>query len=168
MKADQTCWFRIARDIPACEERLHLRCKAKSPAIVRCVQWLDTVWIAREKQATLLVVPDGESEHSAQPMYHFGAVPHIEMQQRLGVGSRTEVDTVFLEFGAKLWIVVDLAVEYDDESTDITNHWLGSSVGKVDDRKPSMPKTAMTVVTPPRPRSIWASCAHRLSGSKEL
>jgi hypothetical protein len=82
-------------------------------------------------------------------MYHLGAVPRVKMQERLRVGSRTETGTVPLEFSAELRIVVDLAVEHDDESTVVTFHRLGSSVGKVDDRKPSMPQTAMPVDTPP-------------------
>jgi hypothetical protein len=84
-------------------------------------------------------------------MYHLGAVPRIEMQERLGVGSGTETGAVSLKFDAQLRIVVDLAVEYDDESTVVTNHWLGSSLGKVDDRKPSVPQTAMPVQAPPGP-----------------
>jgi hypothetical protein len=82
-------------------------------------------------------------------MNHLGTVTRVEMQERLRVGSRPKVGAVHLEFSAELRIVVDLAVEDHDESTIITCHWLGSSVGKVDDRKPSMPHTATPIRAPP-------------------
>ncbi len=56
---------------------------------------------------------------------------------------------VSLEFSAQLRIVVDFAVEHDDETAVAAGHRLGSTVGEVDDRKPSMPEAAMTVRGPP-------------------
>src|ERR1700691_2549074 len=97
----------------------------------------------------LHLVPDSKSEHPTKSMYHLGAMARIEMQEHLGVGGRAEAGAVRLEFGAELRIIVDLAIEYDDETAVFTGHWLGSTVGEVDDRKPSMPEGAMPVRTPP-------------------
>jgi hypothetical protein len=55
-----------------------------------------------------------------------------------------------LELDAQLRVVVDLAVEHDDETAVFTCHRLGSTVGKVDDREPSMPEAATPVRGPPR------------------
>src|ERR1700680_533941 len=128
--------------MPPREQRLDLRGEAKGPAVVRCVEGLDAVRISRQKKATPLLVPDSESKHAPEPMYHLGAITCIEMQERFRVGSRAKVGAVPLELSAELRIVVDLAVEDNDKLTVITCHWLGSSVGKVDDRKPSMAQTA--------------------------
>src|ERR1700732_1305525 len=113
------------------EQRLDLRGEAKGPAVIRCVEWLDPIRIARQEKASPLLGPDSESKHATEPMYHLGAVTSIEVQERLRVGSRAKVGAVLLEFSAELRIVVDLAVENNDESTILTCHWLGSSVGKV-------------------------------------
>jgi hypothetical protein len=82
-------------------------------------------------------------------MYHLGAVTRVEMQEHLRVGGRAKAGALCLEFGTELRIIVDLAIEYDDETAVFTGHWLGSTVGEVDDRKPSMPEGAMPVRAPP-------------------
>src|ERR1700677_2525906 len=97
----------------------------------------------------LHLVPDGKSEHSTKSMDHLGAVTRVEMQQHLRVGGRAEAGAVRLELGTELRIIVDLAIEYDDETAVFTGHWLRSTVGEVDDRKPSMPEGAMSVRAPP-------------------
>src|SRR6202050_2748015 len=111
----------------------------------------------------LRLVPDGKRKHSTKPMYHLGAVTRVEMQQHLRVGARAEAGAVRLEFGTELRIIVDLAIEYDDEAAVFTGHWLGRTVGEVDDRKPSMPESAMPVRAPPGTRPIWAACTHRVT-----
>ncbi len=70
----------------------------------------------------------GESEHATEPMYHLGAVVRVKVQERLCVGGRTEAHAVVFEFRAQLRIVVDLAVEHDDETVVFTCHRLGSTV----------------------------------------
>ena len=82
-------------------------------------------------------------------MHHVGTALRVEMQERLGIGGRAEARTIDLEFCAQLRIIVDFAVEYDDETSVFTGHRLGSAVGKIDDRKPSMPESAMSVHAPP-------------------
>ena len=83
-------------------------------------------------------------------MHHLGAVARVEMQERLRVGGRAEARAVGLEVHAQLRIVVNLAVEHDDETAVFTCHRLGSTVGKVEDREPSMPQAAAPVRGPPR------------------
>ena len=56
---------------------------------------------------------------------------------------------VGLELRAQLRIVVDLAVEHDDETAVFTRHRLGGAVGKVEDRQPTMPEAATPVRAPP-------------------
>jgi hypothetical protein len=66
-------------------------------------------------------------------MHHLGTVARVQMQERLGIGGCAEEHTISLEFCAQLRIVVDFAVEHDDETAVFTGHRLGSTVGKVDD-----------------------------------
>jgi hypothetical protein len=60
MKADEAGWIRGARNLSACEQRLHLRGEAECPSVIRRVQRLDAVRIARQEKSPLLFVPNGE------------------------------------------------------------------------------------------------------------
>src|ERR1700733_10908641 len=97
----------------------------------------------------LRLVPDGKRKHSTKPMYHLGAVTRVEMQEHLRVGGRAEAGAVRLEFGTELRIIVDLAIDCDDEPAVFAGHWLASTGGEGDDRQPSMPEGAMSVRAPP-------------------
>ena len=117
------------------KQRLDLRGEAECPAVVCGVERLDAVRVAREEEAAPCFVPDCECEHAAQPMHHLGAMTRVEVQEHLRIGGRAEARAVGLELDAQLRIVVDLAVEHDDEPAVFTDHRLRSALGEIDDRR---------------------------------
>src|SRR5580658_1913584 len=133
MEADNARRFGLAGNVTARNERLNLRGEAERPAVVCCVERLDAVRIACKEKASPRPVPNSKSEHPAESMNHLGTVARVEMQERFCVGGCAEACAVSLEFCAQLRIVVDFAVEHDDETAVFTGHRLGSTVGKVDD-----------------------------------
>src|SRR5580700_1188374 len=120
MEADHTCRFRVSRNLSARKQCFDLGSKAECPAVVRGVERLNAVGIARQEEATLHLVPDSKSEHATQPVNHPCAVTRVEMQECLRVGGCAEVGAFRLEFSAELRIVVNLAVEHDDKPTVLT------------------------------------------------
>src|SRR5262245_35399768 len=85
-KSNPTRRLLTAADFPPNEQRLNLRCKAESPAIVRIVQRLDAVGITRQQKSVLLSVPQTECKHSAEIIHHCLAFFRIKMKQDLRVG----------------------------------------------------------------------------------
>src|SRR4029077_7364990 len=116
IEADHAGWFRVARNLSAGEQRLDLRGEAECPAVVCGVERLDAVGVAREEEAAPRLIPDGECEHAAELVHYLGAMTRVEVQERLRVGGGAEARAVGLELGAQLRIVVDLAIEHDDET----------------------------------------------------
>ncbi len=123
----------VARNPAAREQCLDLRGEAERPAVVCGVERLDAVGVAGEKELAPLLVPDRESEHAAQPVHHRSAVARVEVQQRFGIGGRAEAHALGLEFGAQRPVIVDLAVEGDDDVAVGAGHRLGGAVGQVED-----------------------------------
>ena len=62
------------------------------------------------------------------------------MQQDLGVGLASENVALCLETAAQFAIVVNLAVEGDDQLAVGADHRLGAGVGEIDDREPPVPE----------------------------
>src|SRR2546430_6683187 len=149
MEANNAGRFRVARNMLAREQRLDLRSKAECPAVVCCVERFDAVGVACKEDAAPHLVPDCECEHATEPMHHLGAVARVEVQERLRVGGRAEACTLGFELHTQLRIIVNLDIEHNDGAAALSCHRLGSAVGKIDDRKASMPQAAMPVPTPP-------------------
>src|SRR5580693_8478503 len=78
MEADHTRWFRVARNVAACKQRLNLGGKAERPSVVCGVKRLDAVRIACKEKATPRPIPYDESKHATEPMHHVSAVMRIE------------------------------------------------------------------------------------------
>src|SRR5206468_3606446 len=112
------------RNSSASEQGLYLRPKAKCPAVVRGVEWLDAVKITREKDCALRFIPDHEGEHPAKLLHHLGAVTRIQMQQHLGVGRRSETNSASFEFFPQSGVVIDLPIKYNDEAAVFAGHRL--------------------------------------------
>ena len=90
------------------------------------------------------------------------------MQQHLRIGGRAETHAFGLELLAQRRIVVDLAVEDDDEPSVFADHWLRSALREIEDGKPAMAKTAPPILTPPDPRSVRPASTHRLPRREQL
>ena len=168
MKAGNPRRLGIARNPAAREQCLDLRGEAKSPAVVCGVERLDAVGVAGKKEFAPHSIPDGEGEHAAQPVHHRGAVARVEVQKRLRIGGRAEARAGSLEFCAQRLVVVDLAVEGDDNIAVHTRHRLGCAIRQVEDRQPPMPKPAAPAGAPPDARPVGSAGAHRIAGRDQL
>src|SRR5262249_27258005 len=115
MEAYEPSRLWVSRDAIAREQRLDLRCKTECPTVIRSVKRLDTVSVAREKQAVAFCVPHRECEHAAQTVHHLGAVLRIEVQQHFCIGARAESRSLSLEIPSQLRMIIDFAIKYDDE-----------------------------------------------------
>ena len=83
--------------------------------LLRVVKRFDAEEIARAEKLACRAVPDGEREHAAQSVEHAFAPCEIAREQHFRVGFRLELPALRLEFGAKVLVVVDFAVEHDGE-----------------------------------------------------
>ena len=79
------------------------------------VEGLDAEEVARAEQLVLGAIPNGEGEHAAQLVEHVLAPCKVRHKQNLGVGVLLERPTFGFELRAQIAIVVNLAVENDDE-----------------------------------------------------
>jgi hypothetical protein len=78
-------------------------------------------------------IPQGKGVHAAQLLQHGRALGLVEVQQHLGVGAGAEDVALRLQLAAQLAVVVDLAVEGDDELAVGTHHGLCAALAEVDD-----------------------------------
>ncbi len=98
MKAGNSRRLGIARNAAAREQSLDLRGEAERPAVVCGVERLDAVRVASMKELVPVLIPDRETEHTAQPVHHRCAVARVEVQKRLRIGGRPEARAGSLEF----------------------------------------------------------------------
>lgn len=101
-------------------------------------------------------------------MHHFEAVVRVQVQQHFRIRVRSKSDSARFERSAQRGIVVDLAIEYNNQAAIIADHGLGRAVGQIENRKPAMRKTATTIRAPPRSRTIRPPGPHRFPSSQEL
>ena len=105
----------VATDVRQLEQARDLGCPREAMRAERPVDRLLAVAIASEQQLALLLVPDREREHAAQHRGRLVAVLLPEMGDDLDVGVAAEAVTARLEILAQLDVVVDLAVDGDDD-----------------------------------------------------
>src|SRR5262249_9189330 len=128
----------IPRDAAARHEGLDLGSKAQCRPIVRIVQRLDPIWITRQQQLLLLAIPYTEREHAPSLAEHLVAQLSIEVQQDLGIRIAPECVALRLQSGPQRAIVVDLAVESNDQPAIRSLHWLGAARRQIDNREAAM------------------------------
>jgi hypothetical protein len=93
--------------------------------------------VARERQALLLPVPHGESEHSAQVgEAALEPLTREKAQQHLGIRVAAKTLALRLERVTELLEVVDLPVENDDVTSVGRRHRLVPRLGQIDDGEP--------------------------------
>jgi hypothetical protein len=71
--------------------------------------------VTREHQPPTLLVPEREREHTPQPLDALDPELLVEVHDHFGVGARGELVTLGGQLFAQLEVVVDLAVEYDND-----------------------------------------------------
>ncbi len=131
------------------QERLGLRREEKEPVAVPVVERLLPEPVARDEQAALGVVPDGEGEHPGEPFHARFAVDRVRVQDHLGVAPRAEPAPGRHELGAELAEVVDLAVEDDPVAPGLVAHRLPSG-HEIDDRQAGHSEPDLTGGVDPR------------------
>jgi hypothetical protein len=95
--------------------------------------------VAREQQPAAPPVPDGEGEHPPELGDHPLAVLLVEMDQRLGVGPGAELVALGHQRAAQLLVIVDLAVEHQQDAAIFVGHRL-MAAGHVHDTEPPHPQ----------------------------
>ena len=104
------------------------------------IKGLDPESIPRQKDVAAHVVPDTEGEHAVQVQRQVAPPLLVAVHEHLGVrvvGEEAVART--LELGAKLAMVVDLAIEHDDGAAFGVGHGLRAA-GVVEDRQPPVAK----------------------------
>ncbi len=138
-----------ARDGRVAEERLGLRREEEQPIVMPVVERLFPQPIARQEQAALGIVPDGEGEHAGEAVDARLAVDGVRVQDHLGVAPRSEPTPTGLQLGAQLAEVVDLAVEDDPVPPGGVAHRLPAG-HEIDDRQTGHPETDVAGGVDPR------------------
>jgi hypothetical protein len=158
-------WFPRNTGVP--KKCLDFRCKCQLACcgIEPVIERLDAESIARNEQPLLTDIPDGKSEHAAQPCGHRFAPLLVPVDDNFGIRSRPERVTTSDELGAQLGKVIDFAVEDYADRLVFVEHWL-SAAGDVNDCEPPMPQAAMCSVPETLPvgtpvRDSVRHCAHR-------
>jgi hypothetical protein len=142
--------------------------EAQGPAVVRVIQRLDAVGVAREQQAVRPRVPQREGEHAAQAAHHRGTVTAIQVQQHLGVGMGAELDAGALELAAQLGVVVDLAVEADHQRAVRRVHRLGARRAEIEDGEAPVAEADPPVVADPHARTVGAALDHGVAHPQQF
>ena len=97
---------------------------------------LDPEAVAPEEEDVTVDVDDREREHAAEPAEHVAAVLLVEVGKDLGVAAAAEAMAPALEVASQLVMVVELAVEDDDDRSVLVRHRLVAQRRQVDDPEP--------------------------------
>ena len=103
----------LAADPREREETFQLGGKGEARAVAGVVERLLAEVVAREEQAVLPRVEEGEGEHAAQFSKHGVAVLFVQMHEDFGVALRAKNMACGEEVAAEFEVVVDFAVEDD-------------------------------------------------------
>ena len=109
------------------------------------VERLDAELVPGAEQLPRPAVPDGEREHTAQPVHDVLADPGVGLEQHLGVAARSQHHALLPQFGAQLDVVVDLAVEDHPVAAVGGPHRLMATLRQVDDRQPLIAQSDIVV-----------------------
>jgi hypothetical protein len=124
--------------------------------------------VPREEEALPVLVPYSESEHAAEQVNHIGPAVAIELQQDLGVALRAEAHALRFEVGAKLAMVIDLAVECDDDASVLGTHRLGSGIAEIHDGEAPVCEPRPPILCDPRASAIRTARNHCIPNLDEL
>ena len=155
-------------DAAAGKQCLDLGSEAESLAVIGVVQGLDAKGIAGDEKSLFAVVPDGKGIHAAEFVQHRFALEFVKVKEDLGVALGNEAAAFGFELGTELAVVVDLAVEGDDEGAVVAEHRLGAGRGEIDNRKAAMAKADTTVLGEPIAGAVRTASGHGVADGGEL
>ena len=126
----------------------------------RVVQRLDAERVARQQQGLFGCIPQGKGVHAAQVLQHGRAFGLVQVQQDFGVGFGAEDVALRFELAAQFAVVVDLAVEGDDELAVGAVHRLRAALGEVDDGQAAVAQGDSSVIGEPFALAVGAAGGH--------
>src|SRR4051812_1741292 len=117
------------------KKALQLRAEKKRAAHPTVIERFLSETVAAKEQRSLGAVPDGHSEHAVQLAQRRLDTPRVKPKQHdFGIGASAQLGRkVSSQLGTKLVVIVDFAVEDDDESAARGNHGLVTGGRDVDD-----------------------------------
>src|SRR5690349_21725008 len=94
--------------------------------------------VCGHQQATIAMIPQGESEHATQLAHHIIAPLFIPMDNDFSISVGTELMACGDQLSAQLLEVVDLAIKGNPDGFILIAHGLMPGRRKIDDREPAM------------------------------
>ena len=121
------------------QDGLLLRGKCEPAGLLRVVQRLDAVAVARQEQLPLPAIPEREGEHAVEALERTGCPTGRErVEHHLGVRLRPETVARRFQLGPQLAEVVDLAVVAEHIALVADDHRLMPGRREIDDRQPAV------------------------------
>src|SRR5258705_14000844 len=90
------------------------------------------------------------------------------MNENLRVRVRAKGVSLPDELLSESLIVVDLAVEHKLDGSIFVGHWLGASLGKIDDRKAAMAQSDAAVRGEPLADAVGPPCVHVIANGAQF
>ena len=140
-KSDMTGGLGRGVDLAASEKCLDLRCNPQGSTIISKIEWFDAERVTGQEQSLPSAVPDCEGVHSSEMVDHFGAAIRIHVQEHFGIAAGAEAITFVLQARAKFPVVVDFAVEGNNQTPISSCHGLAAGFGEINDGKTAVSKT---------------------------
>jgi hypothetical protein len=141
------------------QQRRQRRGEPQRPRDLGEVQRLDAEPVAREDEASGVVLVEREREHPGEALDTAMAPLGMGPEYHLGIARRREAMARARELAPKLVVVVDAAVEDDRRSQLGVDHRLGARAGRIDDLQ--APVSQRDASARPRARAVRAAVAHR-------
>ena len=158
IEAHQSRRLPFRRNQPRGQQRLDLRGEDKPVLRPRVIERLDAIRIACQEQFPGLCVPDGKSEHAAQPRQHALALSGEQRQQDFRIGRGAEGNAINLQRPAQLAEVVNLAVEDDGVAPVGGHHRLVGAGVEVENGQAAMAQN--DAFARPHPFRVRAAVVH--------
>src|ERR1700752_1728037 len=128
----QRFWIEFRSDRFRSKDRLDFRTEDKRLRSVCVIKRFDTDVIANERQGSFAIVPDGESKHAVETADSFPTPLVDRSEQHFGIAVGFELVSERAKLFAQFAVVVDFAVEGENETAVGREHRLVTGRGGVD------------------------------------
>lgn len=126
-------------------QRLELGGKHEAALTDVVEQRLDAGAVARQQQLLAAAVPEGEGEHALQPLQAVQSILLIGVENGFGVGRGAEAVAFAAQLATQLAVVVDFAIEGDDELAVFAFHRLVAGRRRIEDAQAAMSEADFAV-----------------------
>lgn len=135
----------LARDSRMLQQGLQFRTENQGPVVPVVVQRLYADVVARQEQALVFFVPDGEREHPVNFLQHVHAVLGVGVYQGFGIATCLKRMSERRQFLAQRGEIVDFTVEYDSDVSITAEHGLRAANG-IDDAEAAVPEVDVALL----------------------